>query len=462
MSLRFGSGSSPSAGPAAALLLALAACTAPASTEIVASPTDSPPPTSAPSPTATRSATATEAPTPTVPPSPTAPPADLTISPSTLAQLRPLWVLDEPGNPRFESSCQDMACWMQTRIGGYAFSPDGATLAVGICTVDSTENKTNPRHYRYKCPGPAEIRLYDSASGERMQTLSVGDFPISFAFHPGGQFLAAGMAQRSIEIWDLAAEKKVQTLLHSTTRDGVTGLAFSPDGALLVSDGDRLLQLWRWDRGLPAGMIEGASDFVFSPDGERLVTLKWSERGDYVEARFYPLDDLEAFRAFRLDWSKSPSWIRFIPDGSALVALGQFELEWVDPKSGDILLEAESEDVLHQSDMTGYPRLTPLMTGDGRLMVPLSVQTGDGSYLDGPALWDPRAQGAHAWLSSFEDLLFEKGETVFIGFDQATWTLAPGDVYLLGKDYYSGVLWIWGIDPTVPADGVTCLGTCSS
>ena len=49
------------------------------------------------------------------------------------------------------------------------------TLAVGVCTVDPTENTTNPRHYRYNCDGPSEVRLYDSATGELMQTLPVGD-----------------------------------------------------------------------------------------------------------------------------------------------------------------------------------------------------------------------------------------------------------------------------------------------
>ncbi len=200
------------------------------------------------------------------------------------------------------------------------------------------------------------------------------------------------MAHRSIEVWDLETGEKIQTLLHSTKRTGVEDLAFSNDGSLLVSDGDGLLQLWQWERGLPAGTIEDASDFAFSPSGDTLATLFWSERGDYAEARFYPLDDLERFRAFRLDWAKFPSRIAYLPDGSGLLAMSGFELELVDPGSGEILYEAKGDDLLAPGGLGGFTNLTSELTEDGQIFLTAAVQRPDGSYGEGLGLWDPRSE----------------------------------------------------------------------
>ncbi len=151
---------SPGVSPWLLLTTLFAACAAPAASPsgtatVISLPVASP--TAAPTP----APTATESPAPTSAPSPTPAPVHPAISSLTLAQLRPVWVIDEPGNPNAESGCQDMACWTISRIGGLRLQHRTATiLAVGLCTVDSTENTTNPRHYRYDCDGPVEVRLY--------------------------------------------------------------------------------------------------------------------------------------------------------------------------------------------------------------------------------------------------------------------------------------------------------------
>jgi hypothetical protein len=463
MPRRFASGSwtwfAHGFGPAVLTVL-LAACAPPAALQTDLPPTALPP-TTAPTVATTFTSIPTEPPTPTAAPSATPAPADLAISPATLAQLRQLWSIEEPGNPNAQSYCQDTACWLRSRFGGRAFSPDGETLAIGVCTVDPTENTTNPRHYRYNCDGPAEVRLYDSASGDLVQTLSVGDFPISLAFHPEAAILAVGMAQRSIELWDLAAAQKIGTLLHSTTRTGADQLAFSPDGELLISSGDSRLQLWQWELGLPAGIIENVVDFSLNPAGGTLATLFWSERGDYAEARFYPLDDLARFRAFRLDWRKSPWSVRYTPDGSQLIGLGLYGLEIVDPESGKIVAEANVEDLLQPGGQRGFFSVWPDLTADGRLLILASVEGEDGDYADGPGLWDPNTAGASVALRPYAAEEDEARMLSFSIFKSPNPDLAPGDHFLAVRDTL-GVLRLWAIDPTASAEGVTCLGTCDS
>ncbi len=429
-----------------ALALLAAACT---STTLVPSPTPEPVPSASPTTAPSDTPTPTTTPTspPTAVPSSTPSPEDLTISAATLSQLRLLWTLDEPGNPNAQSGCQDMACWSFSRIGSFALSPNDQTLAVGVCTVDSTENTTNPRHYRYNCDGPSEVRLYDSATGELKQTLPVGDYPLSLAFHPNGTVLAAGMAQRSIEVWDLASAKKVQTLLHSTTRTGVIRLAFSPDGALLVSWGDSRLQVWDWASGLPQGTIENVSSFSIDPAGGKLATLFWSSDHSYAEARFHPFDDPGRFRAFPVDWRISPYAVAYLPDESRLVVFGGVVIELLDPTSGDVTGEADIRD-LFAPGQEGSLYSTGEFTPDGRLLLEASLRDGD-NYRAGLGLWSPLDAGSHAaWLPE-------------LPLGLGTLVMGPAGRFLMTSDS-GGLLGLWGIDPTAPAEDPTCLGTCSS
>ena len=67
---------------------------------------------------------------------------------------------------------------------------------------------------------------------------------LALAFSPGSQWLAAGLASNSIQIFDVNEGSLLQTLAGH--RDHVQSLVFSPDGALLVSGSrDKTLRLWK-------------------------------------------------------------------------------------------------------------------------------------------------------------------------------------------------------------------------
>lgn len=433
------------------LLAACAGATpAPSPAALLPSPAASRTPVPPPSVTSAPASTPTAQPSPT--PVPTGAPGELAISPATLAQLRPLWSLYEPGNPNAQSGCQDIACWRFSRIGTFALSPDDRTLAVSVCLTDPTENTTNPRLYRLNCPGQSEVRLYDAISGELRQTLAVQDFPISLAFHPGDTLLAAGMAHRSIEVWDLVAGLKLHTLLHSTTHSGVYGLAFSPDGALLMSLGDSKIQLWDWDRTIPLGVIDSVRGFSVDPTGGHLATLFVSSDGSHFEARVYPLNDLASFRGFRLDWRRSPSRIAYTPDGSRLVAFGAAGVEVLDASSGEIVGEADFEDLWGEALVSAGRGFTP----DGRSLFLANLFTAD-TFSTGIGLWTPLDEGAFvAWWSDegIEDL------SPFVLFDIESLTMGPAGRLLVSVDIEDRI-GILGVDPSAPGVEPECLGTCT-
>jgi WD40 repeat protein len=103
-------------------------------------------------------------------------------------------------------------------------SPHGRQLAVSV----ETENIAH---------------LYDCATGAERQLAGHGDFVSGLAFSPDGALLATGSMDGTIRLWDTGSGQSIASLpghMQETTE-----VAFSPDGRTLASLGrEESLKLW--------------------------------------------------------------------------------------------------------------------------------------------------------------------------------------------------------------------------
>lgn len=130
-------------------------------------------------------------------------------------------------------------------VRALAFSPDGKLLASGGA-VPSEE----PSEKGY---ARGEVILWDVATGERQRVLVGHPGEVNcLAFSPDGEILASGGQRQyrlvnpdtsqNLKVWDVVTGKEIVTLLGQT--HGVTCVAFSADGNTLASgSGDGTVKL---------------------------------------------------------------------------------------------------------------------------------------------------------------------------------------------------------------------------
>lgn len=141
-------------------------------------------------------------------------------------------------------------------VDSVAFSPDGATLVSG---------------------GDDGLHFWDVAS--QAQTAIVTDVSRSghyVTFSPDGSVIATSSSNwNSIALID-ASSRAVITVLEGHT-SGVRGVAFNPDGTLLISGAeDNSVRLWDVAAGIEVANLAGHTSYIydvsFSPDGSMAAT----------------------------------------------------------------------------------------------------------------------------------------------------------------------------------------------
>ncbi len=165
---------------------------------------------------------------------------------------------------------QEVRRWqLPDRVTTLAFHPDNGKLAVGYL------------HSHV-------VSVYDAASAALLADLPVGDMSDQVvAWHPDGERLAVGGSNPRIQIWNVAAKRKVATLEGHVQY--VTALTFHPEGNLMTSHGwDGMLFLWQPSSGRQLMRLTSVSDTQFSADGRWLGVTRNGERTDLLEVTSNP------------------------------------------------------------------------------------------------------------------------------------------------------------------------------
>lgn len=125
--------------------------------------------------------------------------------------------------------------------------------------------------------GTSSLNFWDASSG-RLLSISLSNSQVedvtALAFSPDSQVLAVANATRTIDLWDLTANRK--QVSFAGHKGAVQSLAFSPDGRMLASGSwDRTIKLWSiYSRKLVASVGQTAHvlSVAFSPDGKYLAS----------------------------------------------------------------------------------------------------------------------------------------------------------------------------------------------
>lgn len=216
-------------------------------------------------------------------------------------------------------------------IFSLAFAPNGEVFAVGAEDVTARLWRVSWR--AAGAPGAQQ----DWASIKRVKKAIGASSSVweALAFSPDSAVLAAAEKDRergafSVKLWDVTTGKERLSLPGH--KEGVNGLAFTPDGRTLVTAGrDGTIKLWNLEKGKETATLEAFQSPVLSlalsPDGKQLA-VGGAEGKEGVILLF----DLPARkRTHRFVNEKKPmgpvSCLCFSPDGKYLASGGRPELQ---------------------------------------------------------------------------------------------------------------------------------------
>jgi WD40 repeat protein len=169
-----------------------------------------------------------------------------------------------------------------------------------------------------------EIFVYDAHTGDVSTSQELyGSGFTAVALHPRGEYLACGLSDGLIEMWNTANWTRESELTGHTY--WVVSLVFDPSGEQLASGcWDGTAKLWNWrteNETSTLGVSEQrVYDVAYSPDGELLATASSDGLVRLWDADTHSLLQELAGHPFESEYHRVVSSVEFTPDGKQLAS----------------------------------------------------------------------------------------------------------------------------------------------